>query len=134
MLLLCRNSSVLRAIASGHRIFSIPGLDLPAPALQSRWKAELGASPCRLSPPPRAGPSRDTKTHCQHLREGFSRRIRGWRGTALLLSDIQGLADHNGWHKAKSKQLPRDVALEKLYLGKCSGHYLTQGMATLGQL
>lgn len=134
MLLLCRNSSVLRAIASGHRIFSIPGLDLPAPALQSRWKAELGASPCRLSPPPRAGPSRDTKTHCQHLREGFFRRIRGWRGTALLLSDIQGLADNNGWHKAKSKQLPRDVALEKLYLGKCSGHYLTQGMATLGQL
>lgn len=66
-LLLCRNSSVLRPIASGHRIFSILGLDLPAPALQSRWKAELGASPRRLSPPLRAGPSRDTKTHCQHL-------------------------------------------------------------------
>lgn len=130
MLLLCRNSSVLRATAYGHRTSSIPGLNLPAPALQSRWKAELGASPHRLSPPLRAGPSRDrihTASICVRASLGGS-----GAGAALLLSDIQGLAEHNGWHKAKSKQLPKDVALEKLYLGKCSGHYLTQGMATLG--
>lgn len=61
LLLLCRHSRVLRAIASGYRSFFHSRVDFQAPALQSRWKAELGASPHRLSPPLRAGPSKDTK-------------------------------------------------------------------------
>lgn len=53
--------------------FSITGLNLLATAQQSRCKAELGTSPCRLSPSPPLPKSWGTKTRCQHRRKAFHR-------------------------------------------------------------
>lgn len=112
-LLLCSNSSVLRAIASGHEIFFHSGVGSSSYCSAEQMEGRAWSLSPQAVTSPESWSQQGHKNNCQHLREGFTRRIRGWLGTALLLSEIQGLADHNGWHKAKSKQLPKDVALEK---------------------
>lgn len=123
-LLLCSNSSVLRAIASGHAIFSILGLDLPATALQSRWKAELGASPHRLSPPLRAGPSRDTKTTASICVRASPEGFGAGSGQRCCSQSSRDWLITMGGTKPRANSFPRMWLWRKLYLGKCSGHSL----------
>lgn len=94
--------------------FSIMGLNLLATAQQSRCKAELGALQAVTSP--EGWSQQEHKNHAASICARASPLTISGAGAGhrCCCSDAQGPADdHNVWQKANSKQLPRDVTLEK---------------------